>query len=180
MRYSIILPLAAVLVLSACGDSAEEAGEGASVADMADEMADGPQPLPGQYSTTTEILEFNVPGLSEDMQAMMRSAMAEGASQGASYCLTAEDAATSREEMIKSMTESDCTVQRFDMSGGNLDAALSCPTGTDGISGDVTMTGTMASDGADMEMTFNTQVPELGDATIRMRMISQRIGDCTE
>src|SRR5690606_10671496 len=118
-RYSIVLPLAAVLALSACGDSADEAGEGATVAEVADEMADGPQPLPGQYTTTTEILEFNVPGLSADMQAMMRSAMAEGASQGESYCLSAEDAATSREDMIKSMTESDCTVQRFDMSGGN-------------------------------------------------------------
>lgn len=179
MRYSIILPLAAALALTACGDSAEESGEGASPADVADEMADGPQPLPGQYTTSTEILEFNVPGMTEDMRAMMQSAMAEGASEGASYCLTAEDAATSRQDMIKSMTESDCTVQRFDVSGGNIDAALQCPTGTEGISGDVTMTGTMAEDGADMQMSFKTQVPELGEATIRMRMLSQRVGDCT-
>jgi len=176
MRYSIVLPLAAVLALTACGDSADEV---TTAEDVADEMADGPQPLPGQYTTSTEILEFSVPGLTEEMQTMMQSAMAEGASEGASYCLTAEDAATSREDMIKSMTESDCTVQRFDVSGGNIDAALQCPTGTEGISGDVTMTGTMAEDGADMQMSFKTQVPELGEATIRMRMVSQRVGDCT-
>ena len=77
------------------------------------------------------------------------------------------------------MTESDCTVQRFDVSGSNIDAALSCPSGTDGISGDVTMTGTIGETGGNMEMSFKTQVPELGEATIRMRMISERVGDCT-
>jgi hypothetical protein len=177
MRIAIILPLAAALMLTACGDSAEE--EGTSVVDVADEMADGAQPLPGQYTTTTELLEFNVPGLSEDMRAMMEAAMAEGAAEGTTYCLTPEDAANSREEMIKNMTESDCTVQRFDVSGDTIDAALSCPSGTDGISGDVTMNGTMGETGGNMEMSFKSQVPELGEATIRMRIISERVGDCT-
>lgn len=177
MRIAIILPLAAALMLTACGDSAEE--EGTSVTDVVDQMAEGPQPLPGQYTTTTELLEFSVPGLSEDMRAMMEAAMAEGAAEGATYCLTPEDSANSREEMIKSMTESDCTVQRFDVSGNMIDAALSCPSGTDGISGDVTLNGTMGETGGNMEMSFKSQVPELGEATIRMRMISERVGDCT-
>lgn len=176
MRFTTVLPIAAVLLLAACGDSAGD--EATTIEEAAEEMAEGPQPQPGQYNTTTEVLEFTVPGLSEDMQAMMQSAMAEGAAQGTSYCLSAADAATSREEMIRSMTESDCTVQRFDVSGGTIDAALSCPTGTEGVSGDVTMTGTMGETGADMEMTFKTQVPEMGEATIRMRMVSERVGEC--
>ena len=180
MRFAMILPFAAVLMLTACGDSAEEEGaaEGTSVADVADQMAEGPQPLPGQYTTTTELLEFSVPGLSEDMRAMMQSAMAEGATEGATYCLTPEDSANSRQDMIKNMTESECTVQRFDVAGNTIDAALSCPSGTEGISGDVTMNGTISETGGTMEMRFKSQIPDLGEATIRMRMISERVGDC--
>lgn len=177
MRTTTILSLATVLLLAGCGDNA--ADEATTLAEAAEDMADGPQPQPGQYTTSTEILEFSVPGLSEDMQAMMRSAMAEGAQTGSSYCLTEADAATSREDMIRSMTESNCTVERFDMAGGDIDAALSCPAGEGGMTGDVTMTGTMSETGANMEVAFSSQVPEMGQANIRMRIVSERVGDCS-
>ncbi|MFC3098729.1 DUF3617 domain-containing protein [Alteraurantiacibacter palmitatis] len=176
MRFISLLPVAAVLLLAACGDSAEDSPAG--VEGAAEAMADGPTPQPGQYSTTTEILELTIPGLAPEMRDMIRSAMAEGAREGSSYCLTAEDAANSREEMIRNMTESDCTVQRFDMAGGTIDASLSCPAGGEGLTGDVTLNGTMTETGADMTMSFKSQVPDLGEATIRMRMVSSRVGDC--
>lgn len=179
MRIINLLPAAAalplVLVLAACGDSAEEVSD---TGEMAEALADGPTPQPGQYTTTTEVLEFNIPGLSPEMRDMMQSALAEGAQEGSSYCLTAADTANSREEMIRNMTESDCTVQRFDMAGGNIDAALSCPAGGEGLTGDVTLNGTMTDTGADMTMSFKTQVPDTGEATIRMRMVTNRVGDC--
>ncbi|MFC3102166.1 DUF3617 domain-containing protein [Altererythrobacter lauratis] len=176
MRFICLLPVAAVLTLTACGDSAEDSPT--TLEEAAEEMTEGPTPQPGQYTTTTELLELNIPGLTPEMQQMFEQMMAEGAQEGASYCLTAAEVTSSREEMLKNMTESDCTVQRFDMSGGTIDAALTCPPGTDGISGDVRMTGTMSETGADMTMSFKTQIPDMGEATIRMRAVTTRVGDC--
>ena len=75
------------------------------------------------------------------------------------------------------MAESYCTVSRFDMTGGRFDAALSCPTGQ-GMSGEVTLTGTMSETGSDVETSFKTQIPQAGEATIRMHMVTERIGEC--
>ena len=181
MRSKPILPLVAVLapafLLAACG-SGDEAPSGDAAEEMAAAAEEGPQPQPGQYRTTAELLEFNIPGAPPEAADMMRSAFSEGAAEATTYCLTPEDAATSREEMLKNMAESDCTVSRFDMSNGRFDAALSCPTGQ-GVSGDVTMAGTMSETGSDIEMAFSTEVPGAGPATIRMHMVSERIGDCS-
>lgn len=181
MRIKPILPivaiLAPVLMLAACSGQ-DEAASGDAAEEMAAAAADGPQPQPGQYRTTAELLEFNIPGAPPEAADMMRSAFSQGAAEATTYCLTPEDAATSREEMLKNMAESDCTVSRFNMADGRFDAALSCPTGQ-GVSGDVTMTGTMSETGSDIEMTFATEVPGAGPATIRMHMVSERIGDCT-
>ena len=177
MRYRLVLPLVAVLALGACGRSGEDAG-GEAAEEMAAAVEEGPTPQAGQYRTTAELLEFNLPGAPAEVTDMMRTAFAEGAAQGNEYCLTPEQAeANSREQVLKNLAESDCTVSRFDMSGGRFDAALSCPTG-EGASGDVTMAGTMNETGSDVEMTFKTQVPEMGEATIRMRLVSERVGEC--
>jgi hypothetical protein len=40
------------------------------------------------------------------------------------------------------------------------------------------VTGTMAEDGSDLEMSFTSAMPEVGEATFRMRVVSERIGDC--
>ncbi len=181
MRIKPIMTLVAVLTpafaLAGCSGG-EEAASSDAAEEMAAAAAEGPQPQPGQYRTTAELLEFNVPGAPPEAADMMRSAFSQGAAEGNTYCLTPEQAATSREDMLKNMAESDCTVSRFDMSAGRFDAALSCPSGQ-GVAGNVTMTGTMSETGSDMEMAFTTEVPGAGTATIRMHMVSERIGDCS-
>ncbi|MES2700855.1 MAG: DUF3617 domain-containing protein [Pseudomonadota bacterium] len=180
MRYRLILPLCAAFTVAACGSSTEDEAatpDADAAADMADAMADGPMPQPGKYRTTAELVAFDVPGAPPEMAEMMRGAFAEGAIEATESCLTPEQANTSREDMLKNMAESNCTVSRFDMTGGRFDAALSCPTGQ-GMSGEVTMTGTMSETGTDVETSFKTQIPQAGEATIRMHMVSERIGEC--
>lgn len=183
MRNWIALPLAAALTLAACGDNEAdeadaEAGEGMSGTDMATAMADAPMPRPGQYRSTQELLELDIPGAPEQVLNMMRGAFEEGAQAENTYCITEEEAANSRQEMLEGMAESDCTVERFDVSGGTIDGLMSCPTG-DGVTGDLAMTGTMSEEGADMVMTFDAEVPQMGKANIRMRVVSERIGECS-
>ena len=175
MRCIAILPLVAVLALTACGSSDDEA---TTLADAAEELSDAPQPLPGMYRTTTEMLEFNAPGMPADALEMMQAQMAQSDADITESCLTAEQAALGQEELLKNATQSSCTVSRFDVSGGNIDAAMSCPAG-DGITGNVTVTGTMGAEGSDMEMGFSTTIPGGGEATFRMHVVSERIGDCT-
>ncbi len=180
MKKYLVLPLAAAFALSACGSDTDEelAGDAMSADEVADAVAEAETPRAGQYRSSQELLEFAVPGLDADMEELIRSAFAEGAAEETTYCLTEEDAANNREEMLRGMAESDCEVTRFDMVGGTIDAAMSCPTG-EGMSGDVTLTGTMDSDGADMVMNFSADIPSMGPASIRMRVVSERIGDCS-
>lgn len=174
MRFSSVLPLVAVLALTACGSGGDEAP---TAADAAEELADAPQPLPGEYRTTTEMLEFTAPGMPAEALAMIQAEMAQSNSDVTTTCLTPEQAAIGQEEMLKSMTEGDCTVQRLDVSGGTIDAAMSCPM-AEGITSNVTVSGTMGESGSDLEMTMATTMPQVGDSTMRMRVVSERIGDC--
>lgn len=146
--------------------------------ELVDEMGDAETPVPGQYRSTQELLELDVPGVDAQFVDMMRASFAEGAAEESTYCLTAEQGANGREEMLSGMAESDCTISRFDVSGNTIDAAMSCPTGQ-GITGDVTINGTMDSDSADLVMSFTAQLPGIGDAPIRMRVQSERIGECS-
>lgn len=180
MRSSYALPLVAALALAACGGGAEEdaAGEGMTSEEVATASAEADMPRPGLYRTSQELVELEMPGMPQEMLGMMRSAFEEGAAEESTYCLTAAEAENAREEMLTGMAESDCEISRYDMSGGRIDAAMSCPTG-EGISGDVTLTGTMSSEGADMEMAFSQDIPGQGQAAIRMRVLSERVGECS-
>ena len=193
MRKFIILPLAAACALAACGDSDVEetgTGEGADGTEMAgspdEPMSDEqiatamdqvPLPQAGEYRTTQELLEFSIPGVSPEMQAMARSAMSEGFAVENTYCLTADEA-NPRERMLEGMAENDCNLQRFDVSGGTIDGLLMCP-GDGGIDGQLAMTGTMSENGSDMVMTFEANSGSDTAAQIRMRVVSERIGECS-
>ena len=180
MRKTIAIPMIAAFALAACGSDADtaESGEAMSLEDAVEEMGEAEMPTPGEYRTTQELIDIELPGVDEQFVDMLRANFAEGAGESSTYCLTPEEAADGREEMLSGMAESDCTVTRFDVSGNSIDAAMSCPTGQ-GVSGDVTLAGTMDSTSADMEMNFSASLPQMGDAKIRMRVQSERIGDCS-
>lgn len=181
MRKTFTFPMIAALALAACGSDAEdasEAGDALSAEDVADQIGSVKTPIAGQYRTTQELLGIDLPGANAQFLEILRSGFADGAAEESSYCITEEQAANSREEMLASMAESDCTVTRFEVSGDSVDAVMSCASGQ-GISGDVALNGTMTETSADMVMFFTIPVPQAGDAGIRMRVLSERIGDCS-
>ena len=181
MRYCHIVPLAAVLVLGACsgGDEAADAG-GGEAEEMAAAAEDGPTPQAGQYRTTMELLEISVPNAPPEMAQALQQGFGEGAQEANTYCVTPEQAAqaTSREEVLKNLADSNCTVDEFNQAGGQINALLTC-SGDGMMNGQVTLTGTMTETSSNMEMSFKMQVPQAGEATMRMRMVSERIGDCS-
>ena len=69
------------------------------------------------------------------------------------YCLTPEQAAANgAEQMAKSMAEGNCTVARFDVSGGTISSEMQC-TGADGTTTKWSMDGQMTSTSSTMTMT---------------------------
>ncbi len=129
MRKNFAIPMIAAFALAACGsnaDDATEASEAMSAEDVAGEMGSVETPIAGQYRTTPELLDINLPGAGAEFLEVLRSGFAEGAAEETTYCITEEQAANSCEEMLAQMAEGNCTVTRFDVEGSTVDAVMSC------------------------------------------------------
>jgi len=179
MRLVHTLPLAAAILLAACGGDADTDADGNVSGEELAAAADGMvQPRPGQYRASLELLEFDVPGLSGSEKEQMQQIFASGLSQGNSFCMTEEDAAQNgAEEMVKNLAESDCTMNSFNVSGGRITADMQCPAEGGGM-GTVKMDGTMTAEGSVMTMDMNQEIPNMGATRMKMRVTSERIGDC--
>ena len=178
MKLRFVVPVVALAMLAACGSDADsELADAALSADEASgEAADDAavMPRPGQYATTQELVELDLPGVPEAQLPAVRAAFAEGAADATSYCVAEE---MTRERWLSSMTESNCTAARFDVEGNQVNAVLNC-TAEGGINGRVALSGTGGRDGSDMVMSFTQAIPGMGDGTIRMRVKATRTGDC--
>jgi len=179
MRAIHTLPLVAAMLLAACGGNSDADGDGKISSDEAAAAAQGMvQPRPGQYRTTAELLDFDMPGMTDQQKDQMRQLMAGSMAEGNTTCLTPEQAAQNgAKKMVQDMAEGDCTIKTFDVSGNNVVAEMECA-GQGGPKGVVRMEGEMAAESSTMTMEFNQDVPGQGQAHIKMRMNSQRIGEC--
>ena len=179
MRAIHTLPIVAAILLAACGGNSDADGDGKISGDEAAAAAEGMvQPRPGQYRTTAELLDFDMPGMTDQQKDQMRQLMAGSMAEGNTTCLTREQAAQNgAKKMVQDMAEGDCTIKTFDVSGNNVVAEMECA-GQGGPKGVVRMEGEMAAESSTMTMEFNQDVPGQGQAHIKMRMNSQRIGEC--
>jgi hypothetical protein len=182
MRLIHTAPLAAAILLAACGGDADTADEGGAAADGA-ALADAAGSMklqPGLYRTSVEQLEFNVPGASAAVKQQMQATMGGPAevAKPITYCFTPEQAAANGpQEMAKKMAEGNCTVARFDVSGGSISSEMQC-TGADGVTTRVLMDGQMTATSSTMTMTQEMQIPVVGKIEIKSRATSERVGDC--
>jgi hypothetical protein len=176
MRLIHTAPLAAAVLLAACGGDADDGT--VSGDEVAAEAQQALQMRPGQYRTRQELLELSVPNADPERMAAMRQAFGEGAGMEYTYCVTAEDVgAGKQQEVFAKMTESRCSFSRFDVAGKQIDAMMQCGSG-DPFSGDVAVSGTMEADRSDMTLSFKRPLPPLGEGDIKMKLTSERIGDC--
>src|SRR5690606_8094261 len=169
MRLVYSLPLAAAIALAACGGDADTDADGKVSAEEIAAASEGMvQPLPGQYRASLELLEFEAPGLPEGAKEQMQQIFASGLAEGNSFCMTEEDVAKDgAEEMVKNLAESDCTMNAFNVSGGNVTADMQCP-GEGGGTSTVKMDGTMTAEGSVMTMDMSQEVPNMGVTRMKM------------
>lgn len=176
MRPFHTLPLLAAFALAACADDAAENPNDAALAagDVAAVIEDnGEMPAPGEYTTTVSLVEFDAPGLDDATMSKARTEFEAGAGEPNLYCVTGE---TTREAWFSEMTEAACTLSQFTADGNQLDGVMTC-SADEGLNGRVEVSGRTAQGGSDLTMNY-TLPTAAGEGTVRMRVVSQRVGDC--
>jgi hypothetical protein len=179
MRYPTIAAMTFALALVACsGGEEKKAGSGETVSskEVAEKARDMVKPKPGLYRSTVELLEVDIPGAPAGAADMMKGMM--GSSNSTSeYCLTQADVDRGFEEMLKNSQKGECTFERFEADGGEIDAVMNC-TAQGGNAMRMTMQGTGGATSSEMTMNMETEMPGMGKANMRMTAKHQRIGDC--
>jgi hypothetical protein len=178
MRSLVLAASLAFAPLSGCGEPEAEGtgedGSGIASSEVAQRARDAVQPQPGQYRAVMEVLEIDIPGAPEGAGDMMRQMM-DG--QAREYCLTQADVDKGYEEMARQSQDGDCTFERFDVDGGDIDAAMVC-TGEQSNAIRMTMTGTATPTSSVMNMTTTGDMTGMGESTLRMKATHERVGDC--
>jgi len=181
MRPIHSLPLAAAILLAACGGGETDAdGDGELSAEEVAAEAEGMvQPRPGQYRTTLELVEFDAPGMPDSAKQQLQQAFESGLAEGNTFCMTeAEAAENGPREIVENLAESDCEMKTFQVSGGSVVAEMQCAS-QGGGSQTVKMEGQMTAESSTMTMDMSQEMAGMGAMNMKMRVNSERIGDCT-
>lgn len=178
MRRYVLLATATA-ALAACGSpDADADGDGEiSMSEAAEVSKDMIKPEPGKYRATVEMVDVEVPGAPKEVQDMMKRMISVGA-QTHEYCLTKEDAEKGFEEMARQAQDNeDCSFEKFEAAGGNIDAIMNCEREGEGVAR-MTMKGTGTATSSDMTMTMDAKAPDGKSMTMTMKSNQERIGDC--
>lgn len=176
------LIVASTVALAACGSSGPK-----SEAQVKQEISKIERPQPGLYNQTMKVTKFEIPGMGAKELEFLKNQMA-GAAQTQSFCVTKEESEEGFKRMTKEFAKGKCTYDRFDATGGRLDAKMTCETGQ-GMSSTLEISGTTTSEGSNMviKMQHNAGKPGgsqamgpgmMGNANIEMEVSNSRIGDC--
>jgi len=170
----IRVSLPALLLLAACGGSAEEKPREMSAQDVAKQLS-GVKIEPGQWEATNVIVSASGPGLPADVLQRM-----VGRKTVKSNCVTPEQAARPQANFLAAQENSDCTYQDFKMAGGKMSGRMTCSGGE--LPGKVVMAmnGDYGPQSYDMNMSMTTAGLPGGMALeIKARTTGRRVGDCT-
>ncbi|WP_448659318.1 DUF3617 domain-containing protein [Sphingomonas sp. CJ99] len=179
MRRAIAL--SAILALAACGGeeattpSAEKDGAEAAVTTTAPEI--DASLTPGQWETTVEMTEIEMPGIGK-MTGGQMGGMMQSMKTTVTNCVTEAQARNPGGDLFTG-TDGQCTYERFTMKGGKLDGVVNCTTGEGKMRAE--MSGSFAADRYTLtnraEVTGMT--PDGQPAKITSTVSGRRIGECT-
>ena len=177
-RYWLI-PLGA-LALASCGSEPASPPSADEVVKAAENLV---KPTPGLYRSTTNITQFEIPGLPPEQAAQMKGMIGSSANQTSESCLTRAQADEGFKSMAKQLGEGTqgvkCDFAKFDAAGSKLDADLTC-TGPGGVNVTMEMDGDIepTSSVMTMKMTQKSAAIPGGEVRMAMEVKSERIGDC--
>ena len=119
---------------------------------------------PGKWQATMTIENMSMPGMPENVLAMMK-----GRPTTTTYCMTPEEAKADPKKMMDA--ESKCKFNRFNLSGGKMSAEMVCQTEQGPA--------TMMVDGAYTETSYETRASmKTGQMTMVSRNTAKWLGPC--
>ncbi|MEL6239414.1 MAG: DUF3617 domain-containing protein [Pseudomonadota bacterium] len=142
-----------------------------SVAVAAQTVDESMKPQPGKYASDLTLIDADIPGLPKQMLGMIKKRM----SRSTTICLTAEEVEEGYKAALARTQDGECTYERFNATGGVIDAKMICK----GPNGPMTMvmngTGTKTNSDVTMNVTGNMGG---GEGAMTMRVVQTRLGDC--
>ena len=114
---------------------------------------------------------MNIPGVPGNMAGMMKEAI----SQKTTFCLSEADVEEGYQSALRKSQQGDCSFERFNASGGTIDAVMTC----DSEMGPMTMTinGSGTPTASDVTMEVSGKM-EGSPMSMKMRVVQKRLGDC--
>ena len=179
-RVVLITCLAA---LAACNKSPQMDAKNASVAEVAQKVREAGAETtfvnPGKWQSKVTIEEFEVPGMPPEMAQRMKATMAQFQQRGFETCLTREEAKRPKGDFFTGKNNR-CRYDHFTMGDGKIDAQMRCGD-TGGATQVMTMIGTFSPEAYQMHMAMVREGGPKSSAgtTMKMRIESHRIGECT-
>jgi hypothetical protein len=177
-RITTIAAVAAAALVAGCSGGNADAENAAgsegkvSVKEAVDAAkADMPRPQPGLYKTTVTMSGLDFPGLPPEM-----AGHGAGLTTTSEHCLTKAEVDKGFEELIKQGQDGECSYERFEMSGGQLDAVMVC--NAQGRAARMEMTGTTTPTTADLEASMAMEFDGVGKGTMRFTAQHRWVGDC--
>lgn len=123
-----------------------------------------PVVTPGQWTSTMTMDSMTMPGVPAGALDAMK-----GNPITTSYCLTPQEAEAEPKKILAA--DKSCKVDRFSMTGGKIDTAMTCQ--TDQGPATMTMTGTYTADSYAMRSNMKA-----GPMTMVSRVTARRLGPC--
>jgi len=130
---------------------------------------------PGQWETTVEIVEAEMPGLPKTTADQLKNR--PDRINKHSYCVTPEEAANPGSGLFaggEDAKKSKCKVDKFSMSGGHIEQTISCPDPNGKPAMTMTTSGTYTAD----SMTGTANMDMGGFMKMKVNLSSKRVGDC--
>ena len=180
MKHSLVL-LACTAALAACNKGPDINVKNASVGEVAQKVreaaADQSFVEPGKWHTEVTMLDIDVPGLPPKMAQQMKQTMGKMQEHGFDSCLSEADVKRPREDFFAG-DRNNCRYDHFTMSGGKIDAALSCPgRGSEGMA--MAITGSYSRDSYEATMAMDVSGGPRGQSMkMRSHSESHRVGAC--
>lgn len=179
MNTKLALVAVSTLALAACGDSGvvEDPSDPEQIAAATANLA---TPQAGEYRMRVELVEFELPGASQEEQETTRSFMEMMNGQEQTFCMTEEMAEEGYQEFLENLNQGmeGCEFSSFSVEGDTLDADMVCDDGA-GSTGTMEFAGTISETSQDMTISMDMANEAEGQSMrMVMRNTAERVGEC--
>jgi hypothetical protein len=174
--------VAGTAALVACNKGPEVDVKNASVGEVIEKVresgAAGTTISPGRWESKVTILDIQMPpGIPPQYAAQLKQRMAKAGGTVTTTCISEADLKKPTPEFLAANTKN-CRFDHYTMSGGKIDAKMTC-TAPQGGSMTMTTTGTYSADAYETTGTMTMSAGGMGEQTTKMHTESHRVGECT-